>query len=253
MAKAGKSCFVIGPIGKEETPTREWADTIYDWIIVPATTACGYAEDNVHRADQSPDPSMITPYIISNLSDADLVIADLSDANPNVYFELAVRWGSEKKACVYLIKHGQRPLFDIQGIRLIEIDINIKIAEPARDRLKDAIGKAEQLGDKVVTPLSYSLMIKEYGASPEHDRQLLANIMEAQSFIVNQISELKAAVAGFTRREQEVTGSPFTGLLSGMKRGTLPTMFSVKPSTPADVRLPADREDKTEPHWNDDL
>jgi hypothetical protein len=56
--------------------------------------------------------------VLVHLHDDALVVADLTDANPNVYYELAVRH-SFRQPVVLLIDHEQKPLFDIQSLRSI--------------------------------------------------------------------------------------------------------------------------------------
>jgi len=45
----------------------------------------------VIRADKISEPGIITTQIIGHIVDAELVIADLTDKNPNVFYELAIR------------------------------------------------------------------------------------------------------------------------------------------------------------------
>jgi hypothetical protein len=41
MATNSKSCFVIAPIGKENSPDRKRSDQVFKHIIAPAAAACG--------------------------------------------------------------------------------------------------------------------------------------------------------------------------------------------------------------------
>ena len=84
-----KTCFVICPIGEEGTDIRERSDEILDEVITPAVTECGY--ESPVRADKISIPGIITSQIIQQIIDADLVIADLTKHNANVFYELAVR------------------------------------------------------------------------------------------------------------------------------------------------------------------
>lgn len=88
-----KICFVIAPIGEEGSETRKRSDQILKYIIAPAATECGYEPK---RADSFATPGIITKQIIEQLIDAPLVIADLTDYNPNVFYELAVRHAVRK-------------------------------------------------------------------------------------------------------------------------------------------------------------
>ena len=111
-----KICFVICPIGEEGTGTRNRSDKVWNNIIKPATT--GY---RIVRADKISVSGSITKQIIEYLLTADLVIADLSGHNPNVFYELAVRH-MVKKPIIQLIQKGEKPPFDVKDMRTIYID-----------------------------------------------------------------------------------------------------------------------------------
>ncbi|MGE8207862.1 hypothetical protein ACQKP0_25710 [Heyndrickxia sp. NPDC080065] len=78
-----KTCFVVSPIGSNESETRKRADQVLRHIIEPCVKKKGYSE--VIRADKISDPGTITYQIIDQIVNADLVIADLSEHNPNVF------------------------------------------------------------------------------------------------------------------------------------------------------------------------
>src|SRR5215472_15936322 len=84
-----KRCFVIGPIGERDSKVRTHADDLIQYIIAPVIENCGYGPPE--RSDMMPEPGRITTQIVRELKEADLVIADLSFDNPNVYYELSLR------------------------------------------------------------------------------------------------------------------------------------------------------------------
>jgi hypothetical protein len=86
-----KTCFVIGPIGDPGTTIRTEADDFMKYIVTacPALKEHGY--DKPIRADQLNDPGRITSQVIKLLMEAELVIADLTGNNANVYYELSFR------------------------------------------------------------------------------------------------------------------------------------------------------------------
>ena len=113
-----KACFVIAPIGEAESDTRKRSDQILKHVISPAVKACGY---KATRADQISEPGMITSQVIQKIVDDPLVIADLTERNPNVFYELAIRHVI-KKPLVQLIKKGEQIPFDVAGTRTIHVD-----------------------------------------------------------------------------------------------------------------------------------
>ena len=92
-------------------------------IITPAAASkeCGF---NVKTANRQ-GSDMIQATIINSLVEADLVIADLTEHNPNVLFELGVRMAQERP--VVLIRAlGTPALFDVDNLlRVFEYNPNL--------------------------------------------------------------------------------------------------------------------------------
>jgi hypothetical protein len=82
-----KRCFVIMPFGKNGTEEFQRNLKIYKFMIKPVVEEMGYQSI---RADELENMGNITRDIIELLHESDLVIADLSGKNANVFYELAV-------------------------------------------------------------------------------------------------------------------------------------------------------------------
>jgi hypothetical protein len=111
-----RTCFVIGPIGNRETMTRKRSDALFRFIITPAVSELGY--DPI-TADRVSEQGVVTNQVIKRISKAPLVIADLSDGNPNVFYELAIRHYL-RRPLVHMLVEGERLPFDLAGVRIIE-------------------------------------------------------------------------------------------------------------------------------------
>ena len=98
-----KTCFVISPIGEPDSDTRKRADQILKHVVKPAVGECGYT---AVRADEIDKPGIITSQVIQRVVTDPLVIADLTERNPNVFYELAIRHAL-RKPLVQLIKQGR--------------------------------------------------------------------------------------------------------------------------------------------------
>src|SRR5580698_3633806 len=72
-------------------PFKEEMDDVYHYGIVSASNAAGYL---CERADLSAFTGDVLEWVKSRIRSASLVIADLTDANPNVYLEIGYAWGS---------------------------------------------------------------------------------------------------------------------------------------------------------------
>src|ERR1700720_423457 len=86
-----KTCFVIGPIGDVGSKIRQDADDFMNYIVTPCPALAEFDYAPPVRADQLNEPRRITSQVIKLLVEADLVIADLTGNNPNVYYELSLR------------------------------------------------------------------------------------------------------------------------------------------------------------------
>lgn len=86
MANKDK-CFIITPIGDDTDPIRRHIDGIIDAALRPALED-KYDLVVAHRISE---PGSITKQIITEIYSAKLVVANLTNRNPNVMYELALR------------------------------------------------------------------------------------------------------------------------------------------------------------------
>ncbi len=126
LAEAGGgsklTAFVIMPFIERDTkhPPGFFAEVLRS-LITPAAKASAFTVKTANR--QGSD--LIQSTIINDLIDADLVIADLTEHNPNVMFELGVRM-AEGKPVVLIKAQGTGPLFDVDNIlRVFEYSPNL--------------------------------------------------------------------------------------------------------------------------------
>ena len=113
-----KRCFVISPIGEPGSATRTRANKVLSRIIRPAVEECGYT---VFRADEIDQPGIITSHIVSHIIKDSLVIADLTEWNPNVFYELGI-CHALGKPLIQLIAKGEPLPFDVAVMRTIFVD-----------------------------------------------------------------------------------------------------------------------------------
>lgn len=150
------TCFLLAPIGAPRTEVRQRSDYVRELVIRPAVESAGY---RLTRADELAAPGNITTQIIRHVVDAPIVIADLSGANPNVMYELAVRHAISKP--VILVTTDARHIpFDIASYRVIVIDDQ----DPSSPQLSqhlivEAIRAAERDADRVDTPISAAINV----------------------------------------------------------------------------------------------
>lgn len=129
-----KRCFFVSRIGADSSPERANSDFVMTYILIPELEPKGF---EVVRADQDPAPHM-TSAILTNLLTADLVVADITGSNPNVFYELAVRH-STGKPCILLLQKAEKSPFDIIVIKYIPYDQSAASVAGARAQLKSRL------------------------------------------------------------------------------------------------------------------
>jgi hypothetical protein len=110
-------CFVVGPIGTEDSTDRVHADWLLEMIIQPVMA--GFTEFETKRADQITTPGMIDAQVINALLTADLVIADMSTRNPNAFYEIGIRHMAQKPIIHMQLTDENIP-FDVSLYRAIK-------------------------------------------------------------------------------------------------------------------------------------
>ena len=113
------SCFVLSPIGERGSETRKHADQVLHHVISPVTQRLGIS---VERSDRIDEAGPISQQILERILGADLIIADLSKHNPNVFYELAIRHFLQRPS-IHLISESDRLPFDVSQFRAIPFDL----------------------------------------------------------------------------------------------------------------------------------
>jgi hypothetical protein len=131
-----KTCFIVSPIGDNGSETRDNADKLFRHILKPVCKNCGF---EAKRVDQLNEPNSITQTILENLEGADLVIADISSHNPNVFYEIGFRTRTNKPI-IHLKAQGEDLPFDIYNIRTFEYNLaDLDSVEEVKGRLERTI------------------------------------------------------------------------------------------------------------------
>lgn len=121
MPKKGR-CFVISPIGEDGSSIRNHADFFFEKIVLEVLSRASINME-ASRADKFHFAEMITERIFSEILHSDLVIADITYHNPNVFYELAVSHFLRKKVVVCKTPTTKIP-FDTNNFRILNIDID---------------------------------------------------------------------------------------------------------------------------------
>jgi hypothetical protein len=182
-----KKCFVISPIGDPAGSVRAEAD----WVLKGLIRSALEPEFTVARADAYPKNDVITNQVILAIKNADLVVADLTGHNPNVFYELAVAHAFERPV-VPMIRAGESIPFDnhLMGTIFYSRE-RFELFEQAKADLKQAAAEAVKAGHKISNPITMALGVGQMRASGDDRDQVIAELVES-------VALLKADRAGRT-------------------------------------------------------
>jgi hypothetical protein len=109
-------CFVLMPFGRKTDATGRTTDfdAVYQQIIAPAVTEVGL--DPI-RADEEKIGGAIHKPMFERLMLCQYAVADITGANPNVYYELGIRHAMRPSSTVILFAEGTTLPFDIALLR----------------------------------------------------------------------------------------------------------------------------------------
>jgi hypothetical protein len=153
-------CFMIMPYGRRATQVEPSSNApgeidfnaLWDRAFRPAIQSLGY--DPV-RADQDTG-ALIINQMIERIYFADLVLADMTIPNGNVYYEVGVRHAAKKTGCVLLAAEWSKQLFDVAQMRTVRYPLSDgEVGEPA--------------ANGVVKAISVEIEKRKDGCSPVHD------------------------------------------------------------------------------------
>jgi hypothetical protein len=183
-----KKCFVVGPIGSDDSDDRVHADWLLEDIIEPVFDE-HFKDFEVTRADKMSNPGQITSQVITSLLDAELVIADLTTLNPNAFYEIGIRH-TIQKPIIHVHLEGQRMPFDIAAFRSIKFSLRRPAdIRAARSTLTNFVKEALNPDHQVDNPVTFSRGKIEFSENATPAEKLMLEQMDAMS---NRLKALEA-------------------------------------------------------------
>ncbi|UZE84768.1 hypothetical protein [Pseudomonas viciae] len=178
---AGRKCFIVTPIGSDASTTRRAADGLINAVMKPVLEKLGFQTFVAHEIAS---PGSITRQVIEHIIYDDLVIANLSELNPNVMYELAVRH-CVGLPIVVLAENGTRLPFDISDERTVFFQNDMYGVVDLVPRLEAAIEAALLIGepDNPVYRVTQSRVLRE---SVEPD--------DAQAFLIKKLDYIESFI-----------------------------------------------------------
>lgn len=144
-----KKCFIVCPIGADGSDIRKRSDTLFKHVISPVCTECNF--DPI-RIDKENTNGSLTDEIISHICNEDLVIADITDSNPNAFYEIGYRAAISKPSIHLMSKDSSIP-FDVSYIRTFEYDLSdLDSVDQIKERLIKTIKSIDFDSNATITP-----------------------------------------------------------------------------------------------------
>jgi hypothetical protein len=132
-------CFVISPIGKEGTDTYNKFKESLDYVIKPAIESSSL-NLKVIRADEINRSGSFIKDILEQIFRSFLVMVDLTDQNPNVFYELGVRHSLSPRTILIAQTLDDIPS-DLREYRTIIYNTSAKGSHDFRKKIHDYINE----------------------------------------------------------------------------------------------------------------
>ena len=166
-----RNCFILSPIGKNDSKIREHADNVYDYILKPVLEK---NEFKIERADKINDSGIITNQIIERIVKYDLIIAILTYDNPNVFYELALCHVA-RKPFIQMIEKDKKIPFDTATVRTIHYSLDdIKTWKVTEEKLENLI--QQDLNGEMENPISNGLDALKLKESTKSEQMITAEM-----------------------------------------------------------------------------
>jgi len=109
-----------------------YLDSAYKGVIRPLGEQFGYS---VLRIDEVEDSGMITAQILESIAESEIVLADLTGARPNCYYETGVAYATGREL-ILSIKGDEEIHFDLSVNRFIRWETEQDFREQLEQRLR---------------------------------------------------------------------------------------------------------------------
>lgn len=125
--------------------------------------------------------------------ESDLLIADLTSHNPNVFYELAIRHAAARPY-IQLIDSSESIPFDIADLRTIKYDFDVETARRASMKIQEYLEAIEDGDTGSDNPISQSAELKSWRESEDPVQQNLAEMLEGINRLNKRMDELENKV-----------------------------------------------------------
>lgn len=189
MQRVDKYCFVISPFGEQTSDIRKRSDILAKYLIHPVCAELGLT---CERAIDMVEPGLISRRLVRKLIDSDVVVADLTGHNPNVFYELGIRHATAKPT-IHIMEKGERLPFDVFDVSTIFVDHrDVSSIEESKEALRKSIETcttATQVENPVSSAVADRMPIFLGAGKSTHD--LVTQFGEMSARIMHELESLR--------------------------------------------------------------
>lgn len=185
-----QECFVIAPIGPPRSDTRDRTEGLLDEALRPVVKEFGLDVTAPHEIAEA---GSIPKQVIQHLLEAELVIADLTDLNPNVMYELAVRHAKGKPVVPIAERDTSLP-FDITTQRTLFYEDSMHGLSQLKPKLNDAVEEALS-NDSPDNPI--------FNAQQDFQMRQAVAGDDAMEYLIDRIDDIESSVSRDRREKSE--------------------------------------------------
>src|SRR5690606_14208783 len=200
-----KECFIITPIGKNGSSTYAKTEGLISSVLKPVLLEFGFYPLPAHHIDNS---GSINKQSIDKIVNGELVIANLTEINPNVMYELAVRHSFGKKVITLAEEETKLP-FDIVDQRTIFYEdsmLGVDILKPRLSKAIESLLKEDE--SKLISNPVYDA-VKQVAAIhglPTEQQDALTILLDRLDMMDNQLKTINKYIPN--RRIDKYIGFP---------------------------------------------
>lgn len=198
-----KKCFIITPIGSDNSDIRRKADGVRVSVIEPLLKEKGFTD--VKAAHGISSSGNINNQIVQRIVEDDLVIVNLTGLNPNVMYELAIRHAT-KKPVIHICEEGTNLPFDIVAQRCIFYRNDLMGAKELENSLRNHIEFVDFSENNSDNPIYNAINRMELlDKSEVEDKKVNSYILDLLEKIYSKISSNNNASNKCNETLKEVT------------------------------------------------
>lgn len=207
-----KRCFIITPIGITGSDIRRETDGLIASVLSPVLAEFDLEPIPAHQISET---GSITRQVIKRIIESELVIANLTNLNPNVMYEVGIRHCA-RKPMIVVAREGTILPFDLSDERTIFFQNDMSGAEELKEQLRKMIPKT--LDEGITDNPVYRVVDVDLIKLPEGTADVSVLADRKFSLIEDQLEELKVglrALMSYGRKNRVYVEKNINALSSG--------------------------------------